>query len=122
MKKAYALLLSLALVISLAGCGGGPEGSDKAISTGKQAVEVADKYLDGEYDDDEAIEKITKLDDAMDYTSDLSFTEPDRAVATCISSIWHDILMDHIDQTAESYDELVGSRNKLAELVGMKKR
>lgn len=122
MRKAYALLLSLALVISLAGCGGGPEGSDKAIATGKQVVEVVDQYLDREISYDDADEKLDELYGEMEYTKDLDFSDPDVAIKYAIISIDFCVMDDHFDQTTESYDELVASRDKLAELVGMKKR
>jgi len=104
--------------------GGGTALSDKALSVAKQAVEVADAYIDMEIDSDEADEKLDALKEEMEYTDDLPAEDKseDYVISTDLTLISHAILMDSIDNTSESYDKVVEARNSLAEDAGLKKR
>lgn len=128
MKRSFlsGILVIVVLVIALSGCSGSTKASDKAISIGKQAVSVVDDYLDGKLTYDEADEKLDGLKSDMQYVDDLPQDDEHKAadfgISTDITLISHDLLIDNVDNTSESYDELVDRRNALAEEVGEKKR
>jgi len=125
MKKALCCTLVAAMLLFTNGCsGGGTALSDKALSVAKQAVEVADAYIDMEIDSDEADEKLDALKEEMEYTDDLPAEDKseDYVISTDLTLISHAILMDSIDNTSESYDKVVEARNSLAEDAGLKKR
>ena len=125
MKKVLCCALVAAMLLCTNGCsGGGTALSDKALSVAKQAVEVADAYIDMEIDSDEAEEKLDALEEEMEYTDDLPAGDKsgDYVISTDLTLISHAILMDSIDNTSESYDKVVEARNSLAEDAGLKKR
>ena len=69
MKRITMLALAVVMLLSLVACGGA-DGSEDAISVGKNAVSVADRYLDGNMSADDARDKLEDLLERMDYLDD----------------------------------------------------
>lgn len=128
MKRSFfsGILVILALAIILSGCSGGTKASNKAVSVGKQAVSVADDYLDGKLTYDEADEKLDELSDEMDYVDDMKQGDKNKAADFSIQAnivrLSSGIFNDSISGTDETYDSVVDTRNSLADKVGEKKR
>lgn len=120
-----AILLSALLLFS--GCGKEePKASDKAISVGKQAVEVADDYLDGKSTYDTAYDKLDALLEELDYVDDLTDSDEnypyDFYIQLDVLDVQTQILLDDMKSTAETYDNILKSRNDLADEVGISSR
>lgn len=126
MKKALCCALVAAMLLCTNGCsGGGTALSDKALSVAKQAVEVADAYIDMEIDSDEAEEKLDALEEEMEYSFDLAIDDEHKAdytISVDLTLLSSAISNDSYDNTSESYDKVVEARNSLAEDAGLKKR
>lgn len=120
------LFCLLAIGNLLTGCSGGTKASKKAVSVAKQAVEVADEYLDGGLTYSEAIDKLDALESDMAYVDDLDAGDEhktaDWSISVSIVLLSSNILFDHMDSTSESYDKVLDERNSLAEKAGLKKR
>lgn len=127
MKKLCVLIASALFLLAAAGCGGSNvKASDKAISVGKQVIAVVDDYLDGKLTYDDAYEAIDQLHSDMDYASDLAGADmsiiADNGVYSRIFGIQIDMIDENLKNDSESYDELIESRNVLADYIGEDKR
>lgn len=123
MKAGRMIAAAVVSGLVICGCGGGSELSSKAQAVAKQAVEVADGYLDGELDYDAASEVLDELDEEMEYVyGNEDPNMDDMGVSSDISLLSHAILMDDLDETSESYDEVVDKRNDIANAAGIAKR
>ena len=127
MKKT--LVLILAVVLLLSACSGTKvTASAKAVSLAKQAVEAIDGYLDGDTSYKEAHAAVEEAARKMEYTSSYKapdWTEEQRTdwfIHSELVSVAHDLLMDNYEGTPERYNEIVESRNKIAEYAGLGKR
>lgn len=99
--------------------------SDKAMSVAKQAVKVIDDYLEGNISYEEARDKISGLDDDMEYANSIEYGEEhydDRWLRHDLTMLSFSLMSDRWDGDLESYEELVEDRNKIAEDAGLKKR
>lgn len=120
-------MLCIALMSTLVACSGSdPKASDKAISVGKQAIVTVDDYLDGNITYDEADNKLSELYDDMSYVSDMDEDDEHKAYDSSIEvdllTISHNVTMDHFQGSNETYDDIMESRNELAEKIGEKDR
>lgn len=128
MKRLILLVLAIVVFATvLSGCGGSKvKCSAKAISVGKQAISVVDDYLDGNISYYTADSKLDELYDDMEYANDLPYDDEYRTadlfVRWDISLCESDLVLDWVKCTSESYNNLIDSRNKLAEEIGEKKR
>lgn len=127
MKKI--LVLIMAVVLLLTACSGAKAtASAKAVSLAKQAVEAMDGYLDGSVGYKEAHDTVEEVVGKMEYTSSYKapdWTEEQRTdwfIHSELVSVAHDLLMDNYEGTPERYNEIVESRNKIAEYAGLGKR
>ena len=122
--SAIAVVMSMLLLI--AGCSGGTKASDKAVSVGKQAIAVADDYLDGKMSYKDANEKLSELKEEMEYVDNLEQGDKHKAadfgVSTGILTLSTSMLSDSFDSTSDTYAKVVEARNSLAEKIGQKKR
>ncbi len=131
MKRYKALLLALAIILSLSACGGSKtDASSKAVSVAQRAIDIADRYLDGELKYREASSQINDLDEEMKYASSLpdgtaeeiKRKTADSMIMYDISALGMKITLDGIEKTSESYDKVLETRNEIAERAGLKKR
>ena len=127
MKKT--LVLILAVVLLLTACSGSKvTASAKAVSLAKQAVEAIDGYLDGATSYKEAHAAVEEAVKKMEYTSSYKapdWTEEQRTdwfIHSELVSVAHDLIMDDYEGTPERFNEIVESRNKIAEYAGLGKR
>lgn len=122
-KSMFAALIAL-VVFVCCGCDSEPKPSDKAISIAKQAVSVADRYLDGGLSQGEAKDLIDDLYDDMAYVDDLADDDPhknqDLYVSIDVLSLSTRILLDEND--SKSFDGIVKARNDLAEYTNISAR
>ena len=118
MKRITMLALAVVMLLSLVACGGA-DGSEDAISVGKNAVSVADRYLDGNMSADDARDKLEDLLERMDYLDDMTAEDEwyyeDHLIRGYISSLNTYILLD-------DYGKIESVRNDLASKVGENKR
>lgn len=130
MKK-YIVLLALpilTIVLVLIGCGSKVNASDKAISVGRSAIEIADKYLDNDCTADEALQRLDELSAKMEYVDSMpngtSEEQSQRIADFCIECdlviLSHEIMMDKFDN--DRYDSIVEVRNDIAEAIGEDER
>lgn len=127
MKKIGSVLLCVLLLLTMNACSGkGANASDKAISVGKSAVEVVDNYLDNKIDGKEAGEKLDELYAEMEYVDDLPQDDEHKAhdflISSDILSLSTKMIWVDYDEDSEAYDEILETRNELAESIGIKKR
>ncbi len=128
MKRIFicGILTILVLAVVLSGCSGGVKASDKAISVGKQAIAVADDYLDGKLTYHTADEKLGELCDEMDYVDDLEQGDKNKAadfsVQADIVTLSSAIFNDSVDKSDKTYEKVKDKRNEIAEDIGEKKR
>ena len=127
MKTRSIIAVLLALVVFLScGCGSKTKASDKAISVAKQAVEVADNYLDGKVSKDIAYDKLNSLYDEMSYVDNLTDSDPNKTEDFYIQldtlHLSTSVLLNDINNDSKSYDEVIKARNDLAEDAGLKAR
>lgn len=125
-KKLLAAALCFVFTIGLFGCSEKTNASDKALSVGKQAISIVDEYLDGTATYEEAYEKLSELQEEMDYVDDMDRENEHRVDDFLISSdlimLSHRLLMDYYDGTDETYNDIIEQRNDLAEEIGESKR
>ena len=124
-RKIVALVLALVLVTGLVACSG-RKASDKAISVGKEALEVVDGYLDRKISSADAREKLDSLKTDMEYVNDLSSDDknkiPDFFVQSDLLILSSSILTDGLSGTDETYAKVLKARNELAKNIGEKAR
>lgn len=119
MKKTVSLILAVVMLAGmLTGCNS-VNASEEAVSIGMNAISVADRYLDGSMDADDAIKKLDDLYDRMEYVDDLTpddeYYHYDFGVRAHISSLRTYIYLD-------DYAKIKSTRNELAKDVGEDKR
>lgn len=130
MKKQLTTLVLMILIIValLAGCGSKVNATDKAISVGRSAIEIADEYLDNDCTADSALRDLDELSEKMEYVdsmpNDTSEEQKQRTadfgVQSALVVLSHEITMDKFHN--DRYDDIVDARNKIAELIGEDKR
>lgn len=128
MRKVFALLLILAVL--LCGCSTGKQvkASNMAVSIGKQAVQLIDDYLDGTKNARDVQSQLMELYEKTNYASEHTakdWTEEQRDdwfIHSSILSAEANIGFYAYDSTPEKYDKIIECRNKIAELVGVDKR
>ena len=80
MKRYFLLAISIVLCLGLLGCsGGGAQGapesvSEEAYNTGREAVAIAESFLNGDISADDAYTKVDSLQNILDLDPD---TYPD---------------------------------------------
>lgn len=125
MKKRTILVIFVIAVLFMAGCNS-TKASARAVSVAKRAISIADQYLDGELSYSKASDELDRLKDDMEYVDSVDRSDPSRsydfAISVDLTLLSHDILMDDIDKSAASYDDVIDTRNKLAADAGLKKR
>lgn len=127
-KSKYILIviLILILIVSIAFFPQRNKASQKAISIGKQAVDIADNYLDGELSYLTACDKLDELNQKMDYVDNLKHEDKNKAADFGISGdiliLSTEILSDGSANTSDTYKSVIEARNTLASHVKVKKR
>ena len=112
MKKVVVGFLALVMVFALAGCGGIPSDmSEDVYHNGLNALEVADRYLDGDLDKDDAYRQMSRIKNATPYTTD-SENRKDGVVSAKLSLMTALILTDDYAGLRESRDELADDLGK----------
>ena len=128
MKKIALFLLIVASLISVTACGTSSKASKKGQSVAKQAVEVLDDYLDGIENGKDAYEKLERLYDQMNYAGEyegIRLTDEektDRFIHSYLLYAQIAVSNDKFEGDAETYEEVIAERNRLAALVGIKER
>jgi len=127
MKNKLCIFASIIFIIStFVGCSANIKASDKAISVGKQAIAVADDYLDGSLTYNAASDKLDDLKEQMKYVDDLKQGDENKAADFSVSSgitiLSSAIFSDSIGSSDDTYNKIVEARNSLAEKIGEKKR
>lgn len=130
MKKRITLLVLPILTIAmiLVGCGSKVNATDKAISVGRSAIEIADEYLDNNCTADSALRDLEALSEKMEYVDSMpngtseeqSQRTADFGVQSALVVLSHEIMMDKYQN--DRYDDIVDARNEIAELIGEDKR
>ena len=110
------------LLIGLCACGAKTQASAKAVSVAKQAVEIADNYLDGKIKYEKATEQLDDLDMSYAYEDKSASHTADVVISSDLTILKHNILMDKIDKTSESYNKVLEARNEIAKDAGLKTR
>lgn len=76
MKKLSTILIGTFLALFLlSACGGKPIASDKALSNGNKAVEVAEEYIAGEISGDNACDALDEIYAALSYAGEYTSEE-----------------------------------------------
>lgn len=123
---AFVVAAVIGLVINKSGSKAATNVSNKAISVGTRAVQVADDYLDSTVSAAIARAETERLCDEISYVRDFSPEEylknGDSTVYTYLLSLSYSLLSVDVDNTPESYDRVLQKRNDLSEKVGIKKR
>lgn len=116
-SKIISLILVLCIITSLVGCG---NSKPKDVSTGnyniaKKVIEISDKYIDMDMSYDDVRDQ---FDDLKSRIEDGSTT--DLLVSTYITALSLSISSNH--RGSNTLDDVIESRNKLAESIGEKAR
>lgn len=122
MKRFLACILAVVFLLCCTGCGNGiPEGfTEEVYEVGKNILDTVDSYLDGEFNDDEAEEKIERFYDILD-TYEAKY-ENDNKTSTNILSLQSFCLslVYNIGKTsAENMSHIIDTRDSLAEMLGL---
>lgn len=130
--KRVGIILCAVMILLMCSCSSSGEVSatDKGISIAKEAVGVADLYLDGIYDYSMAIDQLNALDSETSYVENLpNDTSEERKqrtvdllISTNISLLSSKILNHSVSNDDNKYDEIVEVRNELASAVGLSER
>ena len=128
-KKILALALGAVMTVSICGCsssGSSTKASSKAISAGIRALELADSYLDNKARYSKISDELDSLSDSLSYADpsvdDSPETKADFSIQLAILSIDTKIMLDDMDSTAKTYEDVLKARNNLAEEIGEKTR
>ncbi len=114
MKKLLVLLLGLSLLL---GCGGKPRNmNDEAYTVGKRALEITDRYLDG---DATASEARSMIDDLQEHLEDMPESDIDEISRSTMSSSL--IILSGELIIGDDVD-IIKSRDSLADKLGEKAR
>ncbi len=93
--------------------------SKVAKNYAKEAISITDKMLDGEVTPDEAYYKVDSLSDSCYERKD---KEDDWKISFAISSLAESIHKYEVSNKSSIRNEIIDSRNDLAELIGVKER
>ena len=126
-NKIMSVVLGAVLTVSVSGCASsGTKASSKALSAGNRALELADEYLDSKVRYNEISAELDYLHESLDYADptkdDSPETRADFYIALDIFDVDTKIMLDSMDGTRESYDNVLKARNNLAEGIGAKTR
>lgn len=128
MKRIFLVVCCVLLMLSLFGCGAKYKDiSPQHVEYTKKAIEIADKYLDYDYTAKEAYYELKDITNRENELPDVPDDDPGKTqnlvVETSVTLLqvrllgaWGD------DATYEDYQEILESRNDLAEYIGVKKR
>lgn len=128
MKRFLALVLVAAITLaSLCACSNNAVNvSEKALAIAQSAIEATDDYLDSKVGYDEVSNKLTELENEMNYVYDKTDEERmknnDFYVLSDITIIRSCITNDNFYNSDTSYKEIIEARNSLAEEAGLEKR
>lgn len=129
MKKFFALVLIAVITIaSLCACSNGNTVnlSEKALAVAKSAIETTDNYLDSKIGYDEVSDKLSELENEMNYVGEKTAEERmenrDFYVSSGITILRSSITHDNISSSDASYKKVIEARNSLAEEAGLEKR
>ena len=122
LKIVSSFLLMVLVVSVFAGCNNTGASKD-SLSLGKEALEIADSYLDSEIDGDDAVDQLEELyntlfEYAEDEGEDSGTYEQDTMIAAYTFSVQMYIWNCEYYGTDEYYDKLIEARNNLAETIG----
>lgn len=129
MRKTVSLILAVVMLAAiLTGCGSKVEASEKGISIARSAIQIADDYLDNEITGDRAMDKLDELAEEMDYLDSMprdtdeenSQYLADFSISCDITILSHNIMEDSFGDN--KYDDIIETRNSLAESIGDNKR
>lgn len=88
MKKIFSLMLCCFMIFGLIGCGSSkPDNmTDESYNTGVKTLEIADKFLDGKIDKDEAADSIRSIIDDFsgDGVGDVKVKERSKQVTSSL--------------------------------------
>lgn len=97
--------------------------SNKAASISESAISAVDAYLDHSASGDETGRKLSDLKAEMDdYLDSDSSHSADIVISSRLLSLELAVSSDSYNNTSDSYDKVIDSRNELAEAAGLKKR
>lgn len=127
MKKVLTILGVACIIFSLCACSSSApttssKASKKAVSIGKQAVELIDQYLDGEGEYRAIVDKLDELHHKLEYVYDYTYpyTDEQRAdsdIHRYILFATTHITSDHLGGTPENYEKIIEERNIIASLI-----
>ncbi len=117
-KILFAAAACVALLLIVTGCEGVTFASEKAVSVGKAAIRIADKYLDDKMTADEALDRLDILWEDLDDEEELS--DADDRVKNLVLFLQIEIRGDSLRY--DQYDDILETRNEIAEEIGAKKR
>lgn len=118
MKRITALFIAAIILVSICGCVKPDNISDEAYKLGRQAVQIADDYLDFKINQDEAIDRMSEIskrfdsipgDGKSDYLVKLTFSTLNLSIAFADTKSFDD-------------GDVKDARNSLAEEIGMRTR
>jgi len=127
MKKLTLALLCICFCFNLSACGEKKEKiSDQYVQYSKKIIEISDQFLDYDLSADEAHDKLKEL---TERESELTEAEPGTdeyfagsTIQNCTWRINMALLRADTAPSAEHNNTIKDERNKLAELIGEKKR
>lgn len=128
MKRFLALVLVAVITIaSLCACSNNTVNlSEKALAVAKSAIETTDNYLDSKIGYDEVYDKLSELENEMNYVGEKTAEERmenrDFYVSSGITILRSCITTDSLRSSDTSYKKIIDARNSLAEEAGLEKR
>lgn len=124
-RKIIVGILALCMILIMTGCSSKPENmSDEMYSTGLNALETVDQYLDGKLSSDETIDKLERFQALFDTYSDseeevLTQSNARRLSMICMNLSYNIV---KVKTTPSAMDEFLRSRNELAKKLGENSR
>ena len=128
MKRFLALVLVAVITIaSLCACSNNTVNlSEKALAVAESAIETTDNYLDSKIGYDEVYDKLSELENEMNYVGEKTAEERmenrDFYVSSGITILRSCITTDSLRSSDTSYKKIIDARNSLAEEAGLEKR
>ena len=121
LKKLLIALALVGLVVGLVGCGSAA--SERNINIARQAVGIADEFLDGSITARAAHNRIDELSDIdTTRTSDSRANTDNLLLSTGVLILRTSLNDAALTDTTETYDRVMDARNILARRVGMRTR
>jgi hypothetical protein len=121
MRKAFAILLCLIVLLSTACGSSNASASEKAMACANKAIETAEGYLSYEINYKEAQNIIDDLQEDMKYVQDLSRDDPtyisDFNISVTLTSLSLDLISDNYKSTNETYSDIQDDIQKLKEYI-----